>query len=274
MTDVAASSINWHIEWHGAPELPVLALIHGFAGSHHTWDFMIPELEEHFHLLLIDLPGHGKTPLPQESAFDLVRLGEALGQCISNAAEEPAFLCGYSMGGRIALHTALYFPEIVQSLALIGASAGISDLSEREQRRQKDNALAEQIRQNGVAWFTDYWAEQPVFASQKNLAEPIQQILKQARLQNDPEGLAYSLEHFGAGTQQDLHPRLFELSCPLLLMAGSQDKKFCQQNWGIEQFAGGNVPVTRVEIHGAGHAAHVEAPDLVAQALIEFCSNL
>ena len=271
MTDIAASSIDWHVAWQGDPKLPVLALVHGFAGSLHTWDYLRVDLEQHFHLMLIDLPGHGRTPLPAESDFTLVRLGEALGQLISNAADGPARLCGYSMGGRIALHTALFAPETVKSLALIGTSAGIGDPKEREERRKSDRELAANIREKGIEWFADYWHNLPLFSTLKSLPPPIREHLYEARLANVPESLAYTLEHFGVGTQEDLHSRLFELQCPLLLIAGALDHKFCRLNQIAEQDARASaLPVKRAEIHGAGHAAHIEAPDLVAQELIDF----
>jgi 2-succinyl-6-hydroxy-2,4-cyclohexadiene-1-carboxylate synthase len=270
MSDIAASSIDWHIEWHGDPQLPVLALIHGFSGSLHSWEYLLFDLEKKFHLLLVDLPGHGRTPLPNEPDFNLVQLGEALGQLISSAAEGPAFVCGYSMGGRIALHTALYAPEMVKGLALIGSWPGIADAKEREERRKSDFELAKNIREKGMEWFADYWGNLPLFASQKSLAEPVKEKLRESRLANDPERLAWCLEHFSVGVQEDLHPKLFELQRPLLLVAGSLDKKFCRTNMSFENFVKGYITVKRVEIHGVGHAAHIEAPDVVAQELIEF----
>ena len=54
MTVIAASSIDWHVEWHGPPACRVLCLVHGFAGSLHTWDVLMPELSAHFRLLLVD----------------------------------------------------------------------------------------------------------------------------------------------------------------------------------------------------------------------------
>jgi 2-succinyl-6-hydroxy-2,4-cyclohexadiene-1-carboxylate synthase len=270
MSDFSASSIDWHVQWHGDPQLPVLVFVHGFAGSANSFADLLPYLDDHFHMMLIDLPGHGRTPLPSERDITLAQLGSALGQLISNAAEEPANLCGYSMGGRIALHTALYAGEMVRSLALIGASPGIVDRKEREERKQSDRQLARDIREKGMEWFADYWGALPMFATQNNLAEPIKRRLREARLTNDPEGLAWALEHMSTGMQEDLHPKLFELQCPVLLLAGSQDKKFCRSNWGFEEHAKGNVQVSRVEVHGAGHAAHIEAPDIVAEELIKF----
>ena len=274
MSEIAASSIDWHVEWHGEPQKPVLALVHGFSGSLHSWEYLLLDLEKKFHVLLIDLPGHGRTPLPTEKDFNLVRLGEALGQLIASAAEGPAFVCGYSMGGRIGLHTALYAPEAVKGLALLGASPGITDATQREERLRSDLELAKNIREKGMAWFADYWSSLPLFASQKSLAEPVQRKLRDSRLANNPGGLAWCLEHFSAGMQEDLHPKLFELQCPVLLLAGSLDKKYCNSNVSFEHFVKGYMTAKRVEIHGAGHAAHIEAPDLTAQEIVEFFTPL
>lgn len=273
MTTIAASSVDWHIAWHGPHGLPVLTLIHGFAGSLHTWDELIPELVPHFRLLLVDLPGHGGTPIPREGDLNLERLGAALGQLIRNAAEGPAMLCGYSMGGRVALHAALYAPEYVTALGLIGASPGIEDPTEREQRRQADNELAERIREKRMAWFAEYWGNLPFFKTQKRLPTAVQDKLYRLRLANDPEGLAYCLERFGTGTQDYLVPPLSELTMPLLLIAGALDSKYCALHRRIEEHAGSRQ-IRRVEVPGVGHAVHIEAPHAVARELIHFFEQI
>ena len=87
MTTIAASSIDWHVEWHGPHGLPVLCLVHGFAGNLHTWDALLPELPTHFRLLLVDLPGHGKTPLPREGGSQPRTAGDCPGR--SSSATPP-----------------------------------------------------------------------------------------------------------------------------------------------------------------------------------------
>lgn len=270
MTVIAASSIDWHVEWHGPHGLPVLCLVHGFAGSLRTWDVLLPELSAHFRLLLVDLPGHGKTPLPRDGELNLERLGTALGQLIRNAAEGPALLCGYSMGGRLALHTALFAPEYVTALGLLGASPGIEDAGERQKRRDADDKLAARIREKGIAWFAEYWGTLPFFKSQTRLPAETRARLQRARLENDPAALAWCLEHLGTGTQAYFGPRLSEIKIPLLLLAGALDGKYCEFNRELETQATASPLVRRVEVSDAGHAAHIEAPHAVARDLIHF----
>lgn len=268
MTQVAAS-IDWHVKWHGEPGRPVLVLVHGFAGSRHTWDPLLGELTRPYHVLLVDLPGHGRTPIPDEQALDLERLGNALGQLIHTSAEGPALLCGYSMGGRVALHTAVFAPEAVTALVLIGASPGVPNEHERERRLKSDLELAQKIRANGTAWFAEYWADLPLFESQKLLPEEIREKLHRARRECDPQGLAYCLEHFSTGRQEYLGAYLRKLHCPLLLIAGQLDRKFSELNESLKREAATPF-VQTIEIPNAGHAAHLKQPLIVAREMLAF----
>jgi 2-succinyl-6-hydroxy-2,4-cyclohexadiene-1-carboxylate synthase len=264
--------IEWNYEWRGRESLPALALVHGFAGSLGSWDDLIPRLEPRFRLLLVDLPGHGATPIPR-AAMSLVELGTALGDFVMRVSDGGVILCGYSMGGRVALHTALFFPQAVRALVLIGASPGIEDERERGERRTSDHELAEKILASGIEWFADYWGQLALFASQKNLSLETRRKLRAARLACDPNGLAYCLRNFGTGEQEFLGGELRRLSFPVLLMAGALDEKFSSLNRYMVG-AIGTSGVQMKEIPQAGHAAHLENPQAVAREIILFAENL
>lgn len=265
MSNSSSRGVKIGVEISGTGRQPVLTLVHGFAGSHRTWELVRPLLEPHFQLAVLDLPGHGGvTP---QSDVDLMRLAECIATFLTQAVHGPRCVCGYSMGGRIALHVALYFPEAVSRLSLIGASPGIEDETERLQRRDSDRELAASIRANGVDWFEKYWSNLPLFASQKELTLDLQLWLKRERMANDPEGLALALEQWGAGKQKFLLPSLVELKCPTLLISGERDEKY----GALSQQMAETIPFSRsVAIPDAGHAVHIEQPSAVAQELISF----
>jgi len=273
MSRVSAGGVEWNIEWRGRAEQPVLTLVHGFAGSMRTWERLLPFLEPQFRLLLLDLPGHGATPLPAKRDFSLDDLWRALRALLRVACTSPPLLFGYSMGGRIALHLGIHAPEFLRGLILLGASPGIEDAAEREARRQSDEKLAEEILNRGSAWFADYWAALPLFASQKNLPPKVQAELQAARAECDPRGLAYALQRFGTGRQDYLGDNQRELSYSLLLLAGALDEKFCALNQRIEEQCVSSL-VRRREIAAAGHAAHIEQPEAVAREIITFAESL
>jgi 2-succinyl-6-hydroxy-2,4-cyclohexadiene-1-carboxylate synthase len=264
----ANRGIEWNYEWRGRNSAPVLALIHGFAGSLNSWDDLTRHLERHFRLLLVDLPGHGGTPVP-ETATTLRELGTTLGEFVHSVAGGAVVMCGYSMGGRVALHTALYSPQSISALILIGASPGIEDARESKERHTKDHELAENILARGSEWFADYWASLPLFASQKMLPPDVQARLRAARLTCDSQGLAYCLKNFGTGEQEFLGHELHFLSCPVLLMAGALDEKFFRLNQYLAA-AIGRAAVRVAEIPKAGHAAHIENPAAVAREILSF----
>ena len=72
--------------------------------------------------LALDLPGHGEASAQPGRSPSIVCRGSA------RAQPERFALCGYSLGGRIALHVALAAPQRVSRLVLVSTSAGIEDL--------------------------------------------------------------------------------------------------------------------------------------------------
>jgi pimeloyl-ACP methyl ester carboxylesterase len=96
-------------------------LIHGVAGASIQWLELAEHLEEEHRVIALDLPGHGSSTgrggRSVESYLKAVRsFTEALHLT-------PTILCGYSMGGAIAMEYALKYPEDVFALGLISTGA-------------------------------------------------------------------------------------------------------------------------------------------------------
>jgi 2-succinyl-6-hydroxy-2,4-cyclohexadiene-1-carboxylate synthase len=89
------------------------------------------------------------------------------------------------------------------------------------------------------------------------LSEPMR--FRAARERQDPAALAASLVHAGTGAMQPLHARLSTLHAPALLLAGARDAKFVREAEFMARAIGAHAEVGLIE--GAGHAAHLEAPE-------------
>jgi 2-succinyl-6-hydroxy-2,4-cyclohexadiene-1-carboxylate synthase len=169
---------------------------------------------------------------------------------------------GYSQGGRIALHVALALPHRVTSVLLIGASPGLADDAEREQRRLADERLAEQIESLPIDEFARQWAHTPL------LADAPSDVVARShadRLQSTPQGLAAALRGLGTGALPSLWDQLPNLQMPVSLLAGERDVKFT----ALAQDMAARIPRASVTIvPGAGHAVHLERPDAVVAALL------
>jgi len=239
-------------------------VLHGFTGSAAAMVPLTSRLPGP--VLALDLPGHGSGPI-SDDPIDYTMAAAVAGVVAATAHLEEFALVGYSMGGRVALRVALEYPDRVDSLALIGASAGIDDPVERAGRIAADEALADRIESEGIEWFADFWFDQPLFATQRyRLSVEQQADLRAQRLACDPTGLALSLRGMGAGAVEPVGCRLGELSMPCALIAGADDAKFAS----IAHQMAAVIPQAIVRlIAEAGHAAHIEAPDTTAAVVIQ-----
>ena len=233
-----------------------LVLLHGFAGTGRGWDPVIAQLEpERYTALAPDLRGHGSRAGARPVTFEAIR-ADVL------AEAPPRFeLCGYSMGGRIALHVALAAPERVTRLILVATSAGIDDEAERAARRAADDRLADEVERGDIAAFAHRWLAQSLFGGDD--AET-QRRAREDIARNDPAGLAAALRGAGTGVMTPLWSRLPELTMPVLVLAGERDAKFT----AIAERLVAAIPDARLElIPGAGHALPRAAPAAVAGAI-------
>ncbi len=73
------------------------------------------------------------------------------------------------MGGRAALSYAVKYPEKLAGLILESTSAGIADEKLREERVRSDEKIIKIIEEKSIEEFVEYWMNQDLFASLKNL---------------------------------------------------------------------------------------------------------
>lgn len=231
-----------------------IAFLHGFTQTHHHCHHVAHAVAERVGdstLVLPDLPGHGLSAADER---DIDRTAAALAASIG-----PATYVGYSMGGRIALHTALLDGSPVERLVLIGATPGIADEAERAERRRLDDERADHIEQVGVDAFLDEWLAAPLFAT---LPPDPDGLLHRRR--NTAAGLAHSLRTAGTGVQRSRWSELERITVPVLVIAGALDTKFTDIGLRMTEA----LPnATFVSIDGAGHAAHSEHPGAVADTI-------
>jgi 2-succinyl-6-hydroxy-2,4-cyclohexadiene-1-carboxylate synthase len=233
-----------------------VVLLHGFAGTGRLWDPVIARLDgERYRPLAPDLRGHGTASARRPVSFD------AIAQDVLGLVAHPFTLCGYSMGGRIALHTALVAPARIDRLVLVATTAGIEDHSERTARRAADDALAAATERGSVEAFADRWTAQPLFAGTPPQAAA---AWRADILDNEPAALAAALRGVGTGSMEPLWGRLGELTMPARVLAGSRDAKFL----ALGERLAAALPRGELEIvQGAGHGIPREDPAAVAAAL-------
>ena len=233
-----------------------VVLLHGFGGTHRAWDGVAELLDpERYRPLALDLPGHGEAAdAPRPISF-----ASCAEHVLANSPER-FVLCGYSMGGRVALRVALAAPERVEQLVLISSTAGIEDAAERARRREADRALAEDLERGPYEEFVERWRTQPLFAEE---SPEVRARAREDQLRNRPDALAAVLRGVGTGEMQPLWDRLPELAMPVIVLVGVRDAKF--QALGRRMM--GLLSDGELLVVPGGHGLPLENPSAVAQAL-------
>jgi len=227
---------------------------HGFTQTASSWMPVAQRMVDRnsaLRCMLVDLPGHGR-------AHDVIADVAHTATLLVNTGGSAHYV-GYSLGARDVLHAMVEHPDMVKSAVSLSGTAGIEDRTERHQRRESDEQLAEHILHIGVEAFVDEWLAQPLFTDL-----PRTQAQVPERLSNTPTGLASSLRLCGQGATTPMWDAIARCRIPVLAMAGSRDTKFVALARRIATLSThGRLAI----IAEAGHSAHLEQPEVVAREI-------
>jgi 2-succinyl-6-hydroxy-2,4-cyclohexadiene-1-carboxylate synthase len=233
---------------YAASRAPEIVFIPGFMQPADAWGGVAERLGERYPSHLLEHREHTYEGRLREIA----EVGEG------------ALLCGYSLGGRLALRAALADPNHYSGVVTVGATAGIEAPGEREERARADAKLASWMETQPIDRVVALWERQPLFADQ---SDALVEAQRPGRLRQDTRDLALMLRTAGQGALEPVWQRLHSLPVPLLALAGSLDERYAQ---AARRMAGA-VPDGRAEIvEAAGHAPHLQRPDIVAALLADF----
>lgn len=88
---------------------PTIVLLHSLGGARTSWMPTARKLFDGYRVVMMDLPGHGDTPLPDP--FSLEAVAEAVSQGLGAYKPESTVVVGQGVGGMIALMAAAAHPE-------------------------------------------------------------------------------------------------------------------------------------------------------------------
>jgi pimeloyl-ACP methyl ester carboxylesterase len=114
------NGINLYYETHGAGR--PLILLHGGLGSGEMFGPLLPTLAERHQVIAVDLQGHGRTA-DIDRPIDIRLMADDIAALIDHLGLDKPDLVGYSLGGGVALQTAVNYPAKVRRL--VAASANI-----------------------------------------------------------------------------------------------------------------------------------------------------
>lgn len=109
-----------------------IVLIHGFGGSKDNWISMIAEWNDRYHVIALDLPGHGESVSTKTLDYTTTHQAQMLDTFLKAKKLKHFHLIGHSMGGAIALRYLEHNAKEVSSLILIDAMGMVQTKSDGE----------------------------------------------------------------------------------------------------------------------------------------------
>lgn len=226
----------------------MLWLLHGNLGRPSDWKMIQQKLEtENIPSQALDLWEFLPT---SDTPHALAESGKLLSAYIQRKDDHP-ILCGYSLGGRLALHAWKANPTLWKSLILISTHWGLpSDAqAERQDRIQRDAEWASQLEEKSWTHFYEEWTNQPVFKGDKN-------TLRNEPSETEKQAYIRAFRLWSLGHQQDqtldIPPR--DIPLPIQLIQGESDSKFISHAHHIKHtLHHTSYPITLNTIPNAGH---------------------
>lgn len=236
-----------------------VVLLHDVYASHESFAAVTERLAEDWRVIVLDLPGHGRTSRPGHFA-DLSELSVEVAAVLDEFGAFPAAVVGAGVGATVAVELAAERPTEVTALVLVGAGLGAeSVLWEHPVTR---------------AWLAGTGAA-------TDLVDTLMPALYGERFFVDQPGRAATerehleaLDHTGVAqlaaavaASGDRLSRLADVGVPTLVLAGEADAIVTRRRFeAVAEAAGTSL----VRIPFTGHSPVLECPREVAAAIGDF----
>lgn len=112
-----------------------IVLLHGFLESSTIWERLVGKLRNTYSVVLIDLPGHGRSDVLGE-IHSMELMAEVVHEILQQLNFSRATFLGHSMGGYVALAYLELFPSEIDTLILLNSTSA-ADSEERKSNRER-----------------------------------------------------------------------------------------------------------------------------------------
>ncbi len=239
-----------HLERYGSGKK--VLFVHGAGGSSLAWGFQ-KNLDKICEVILMDLPGHGKSP--GEGFREIADYAGCVAATIEENGLAGCCLAGHSMGGVIAALIALDRPGLLSGLILVGTGARL-----RVFPRILEGILAD--KENTVRAIMGYAFSKKAPRALVDAGIAVMMAAPKEVIHGD----------FSACDRADVMETVKSIGLPTLIMVGEDDlltpPKYSE--YLAQQISGSQLSLIR----DAGHMVMLEKPEEVNGAIEAFIARL
>jgi pimeloyl-ACP methyl ester carboxylesterase len=238
-----------------------IMILHGLFGFSDNWQSHAKKLASYYRVILVDLRNHGRSPWSDDFSYQI--MAEDVKELCDDLNIDDLVLVGHSMGGKVAMHFAAKYEELLNKLVIVDMGTkeypmhhehilkGIYSvkLENVSARREAEEQMSAHIDSDGIKQFllkNLYWKEKGQLAWRMNVS-----VLERE--------MPNILSSFNGD----------EILTPTLFIRGELSNYILEEDIDEieDQFPDSEV----VTIADAGHWVHAEAPSEFLDALLSFC---
>lgn len=251
MPEVDRDGVRIWYEVHG--QGPAILLSHGYTASTRMWDPQIGPLTEcGYQVVIWDQRGHGRSGYPPDPADYVEELAVGdMAAVLDVVGVSRAVIAGLSLGGYLSLAFHLRHRERTAGLALLDTGPGYKSDAGRDAWNAQAERMANDFESRGL--------------------DALPARAEVGREHRDATGLARA----GRGLLVQHDSRAIEslpsIRVPTLVLVGAEDTDFLTPC----RYMAGKIPGAElVVVDGAGHAANLDRPQEVNDALLAFLDRV
>ncbi len=235
-----------------------LILIHELGGSLHSWDLLVPMLDDRFRVLSYDLRGAGESePVTKPYSMD-DQANDLEGLVEASSLTPPFLIVGAAGGSAVAVTFAARHPEVVSGLILCPPA-----LSVTPERSRYLNERSKLASREGMKAVVDQALEKSFPPSVIRNRDQYQ-TYRAHFLENDPVSYTLANRALCESTADELAA---SLRCPSLLLAGKHDSL---RPLDHVRAVAATLPGASVEVMDAAHLVSQQAPEELARHIKRF----
>ena len=269
--------VNYY-EW-GSLDKPTIVLLHGLAGSAlYSFFELTQHLENQFHLIIIDQPGHGKsTPFTNEEDYLFSNFAKWYDKVFNQLLGKPFYILGHSWGADVALHYTKLFPDKIKGVILLDGGFTFPEYQEDITFSTIYNAWDEYMDNTKFETFEEIIAEFSLYT--KNWNKNKEQMLSTIFLKNEKFELIASkftvLSIIKAFFEEPFSTTYPFIKAPLVLIHATEPVELdAARKRGISQLKKDIKDLSIVSLNETGHMVQWDEPEEVSENIKRWVNNI
>jgi 2-succinyl-6-hydroxy-2,4-cyclohexadiene-1-carboxylate synthase len=253
-----------HVEVEPGGRGPHLLLVHGFLSSRAQWRPNLAALKQHVRPVIVELWGHGRSPVPEDpAAYRVTSYIDAFEAIRRELGVDRWVVCGQSFGAGLTIRYAHSHPAHVVGQIFTNSVSALSAPGERESDAKR-LLWADALERDGHSAI-EALRFHPRFAT-RFASEVKREMLEDAAL-IQPAAIANAIRY--TTPQLSVVDCLGELTAPSLLVNGLWERPFQP----LRDRAAKLLPSLAIVDLEGGHSINVEAPAAFNDAVARFAAK-